>query len=75
MMVCEQPNQEMYNRSNKVAVTVVVNEDDKLCAMVHNFAANLPIEWKIQVFHPYTAAAVLNEECAPLPTLPVSYAA
>jgi hypothetical protein len=42
-----------YKRSDKVAIIVVPEVDHRLGTVVLNALANLPVEWKVQIFHRY----------------------
>jgi Tfp pilus assembly protein PilN len=43
-----------YQQGDKVAVVVVARPNNKVPSLMHNLAANLPAEWKLQIFHRYS---------------------
>lgn len=41
----------LYQQSDKVIVAVVPQRNNRLAAALLNIIANVPLEWKIQIFH------------------------
>jgi hypothetical protein len=43
----------LYKNTDKVVVVISPTEDPRLVGMVLNALANLPLDWKVQIFHRY----------------------
>jgi len=66
----------LLETSDKVEVFVTPKADSKLVLTVLNAIANLPLEWKVQVFHrqffPLFFVPFCPQVCFPFPFVPLS---